>query len=79
MSLIKAAANFVVGYVLAIVTQILVFPWLSIETGLIHHLAMGLVFLVVSLAQSCVLHRVFERIGLRDNSHCELSMTSLSL
>ena len=34
MSLVEAATNVVVGYVLAIATQIAVFPWFGIETGL---------------------------------------------
>ena len=31
MSMVEAAANVVVGYVLAIATQIVVFPWFGIE------------------------------------------------
>ena len=38
MSMIEAATNVVVGYVLAIATQILVFPWFGIETGLAEHI-----------------------------------------
>lgn len=30
----KAVNQFVAGYALAIVTQIIVFPWFGIETGL---------------------------------------------
>ena len=39
-----------VGYVLAIATQIVVFPWFGIETGLAEHLTIGLAFVGVSLA-----------------------------
>ena len=38
MSMVEATANVVVGYVLAIATQIVVFPWFGIETGLAEHL-----------------------------------------
>ena len=49
MSMVEAAANVVVGYVLAIATQIIVFPWFGIETGLAEHLTIGLAFVGVSL------------------------------
>ena len=61
MSLIEAVANVVVGYVLAIATQIVVFPWFGIETGLAEHLTIGLAFAGVSLVRGYVLRRLFER------------------
>ena len=63
LSLIEAAANVVVGYVLAIVTQIVVFPWFGIETGLTEHLTIGMAFVLVSLARGYLLRRLFERIA----------------
>lgn len=65
MSLIEAAANVVVGYVLAIATQIVVFPWFGIETGLAEHLTIGLAFVGVSLARGYLLRRLFEAIRMR--------------
>ncbi|WP_136646626.1 hypothetical protein [Tabrizicola sp. YIM 78059] len=65
MSLVEAATNVVVGYVLAIATQIVVFPWFGIETGLAEHLTIGLAFVGVSLARSFALRRVFEAIRMR--------------
>jgi hypothetical protein len=62
MSLIESATNVVVGYVLAIATQFVVFPWFGIETGLAEHLAIGLAFVAVSLVRGYVLRRLFERI-----------------
>ena len=44
MSMVETATNVVVGYVLAIATQIVVFPWFGIETGLAEHLTIGLAF-----------------------------------
>jgi hypothetical protein len=61
MSLIEAVANVVVGYVLAIATQIVVFPWFGIETGLAEHLSIGLAFVAVSLVRGYLLRRLFER------------------
>jgi hypothetical protein len=63
MSLIEAATNVAVGYVLAIATQIVVFPWFGIETGLGEHLAIGFAFVGVSLARGYVLRRLFERLA----------------
>lgn len=65
MSLIETATNVVVGYVLAIATQIVVFPWFGIETGLTEHLTIGLAFVGVSLVRGYVLRRPFEAIHLR--------------
>jgi hypothetical protein len=62
MSLIEAAANVVVGYVLAIATQFVVFPWFGIEAAIGEHLAIGLVFLAVSLIRGYLLRRLFERL-----------------
>ena len=61
MSMVETAANVVVGYVLAIATQIIVFPWFGIETGLGEHLTIGLAFVGVSLARGYLLRRLFER------------------
>ena len=60
MSLLESVTNVVVGYVLAIITQILVFPLFGIVTDLSEHLAIGLAFVVVSLARGFVLRRIFE-------------------
>lgn len=60
MSLIEAITNVVVGYVLAIITQILVFPWFGITAQMEEHLAIGLAFLGVSLVRSYLLRRLFE-------------------
>lgn len=62
MSLVEAITNVVVGYVLAIATQIVVFPWFGIKTGLAEHLSIGLIFVGVSLARGYLLRRLFEGI-----------------
>ncbi len=65
MSLIEAATNVVVGYVLAIATQIVVFPWFGVETGLKEHMTIGLAFLGVSLARGYLLRRLFDALQAR--------------
>lgn len=65
-SLIEAATNTVVGYCLAVLTQIAVFPIFDIEVDLPAHLGIGFAFVVVSLARSYVLRRVFEWLRVRE-------------
>ncbi len=64
-SLIEAATNTVVGYVLAVVTQILVFPIYGIEAEFSAHLGIGVAFVFVSLARSYALRRLFEWVRTR--------------
>jgi len=68
MSLLEAATNVVVGYALAIATQIVVLPWFGIEMGLTEHLTIGLAFLGVSLVGGYLLRRMFERIRVASRS-----------
>ena len=50
----------VVGYGVAVLTQVVVFPLLGLETTLGQNLAIGAVFTVVSSARSYLLRRTFE-------------------
>ena len=61
LSFIEAATNVVVGYVLAIATQLVVFPLFGLEAALHEHMAIGTAFVAVSLARGYLLRRVFER------------------
>lgn len=61
MSLIEAATNVAVGYVLAVVTQLVVFPWFGLQASFTDNLALGLVFTAVSLIRGYALRRLFER------------------
>ncbi|OIQ06448.1 MAG: hypothetical protein AUK60_07725 [Rhodobacteraceae bacterium CG2_30_10_405] len=61
MSLIESVANVIVGYVLAVATQMVVFPWFRIEAGLTEHLTIGLAFVGMSLLRGYLLRRLFER------------------
>ena len=60
MSLVEATANVVVGYGVAVLTQLLVFPLFGLHTTLAQNLKMGAVFTVVSIARSFALRRMFE-------------------
>lgn len=60
MSLTESLANVVIGYGVACVTQIIVFPWFGLNVPLNSTLAIGGIFTVVSIARSYVLRRGFE-------------------
>jgi len=63
MSLVEAVTNVIVGYGVAVITQILIFPVFGLHATLAQNLKMGLVFTVVSIARGYALRRLFE--GLR--------------
>jgi len=65
MSLVEVIANVVVGYGVAVVTQMLVFPLFGLQMTLAQNLKLGLIFTVVSIARSFTLRRVFEAIRVR--------------
>jgi len=60
MSLIEAVTNVAVGYVLAVATQIIVFPCFGLRPSLGENLALGAVFVGISLLRSYALRRLFE-------------------
>jgi hypothetical protein len=61
MSLIEAIANVVLGYALAVITQIMVFPSFGLHPSLGENLALGGVFTTISLIRGYALRRLFER------------------
>ena len=65
MSLLEAIANVMVGYGVAVATQMLVFPLFGLQMTLVQNLKLGLVFTVVSIARSFTLRRVFEAVRVR--------------
>ncbi|MCE8540272.1 hypothetical protein KBY27_22635 [Ruegeria pomeroyi] len=67
MSLVEAMANVIVGYGVAVVTQILIFPIFGLHTTLAQNLSMGGIFTIVSIARSFALRRLFETIRLRSS------------
>ncbi len=66
MSLVEAIANVLVGYGVAVLTQILVFPIFGLKVSLSENLAIGLAFTAISLMRSYVLRRLFEAFRSRE-------------
>jgi len=62
MSLIEAVANVVVGYGVAVIAQILVFPVFGLQTTLIRNLKLDGIFTIISLARSFILRRLFDAV-----------------
>ncbi len=60
MSLAEAAANVVIGYGIAVATQVVVFPVFGIHIALADDFAIGCVFAAVSILRSYILRRLFE-------------------
>ena len=62
MSLIEAITNVAVGFLVALLTQLIVFPLFGLRVSLGNNLAIGGLFTVASVARSYALRRVFEAI-----------------
>ena len=65
MSLLEAATNVVVGYAVAVASQIMVFPWFGLHPSLGENLAIGALFTGTSLVRSYALRRLFEAVRYR--------------
>ena len=63
MSAAESITNVVVGYMIALGTQLVVFPLLSIDVSLRQNALISLLFTLVSLARSYLLRRAFNRIS----------------
>lgn len=51
-----------IGYVIAVTTQAIVFPWFGLDVPLSHNLLIGVIFTVVSIARSYGVRRLFEHL-----------------
>ena len=60
-SLIESITNVIVGYGVALGTQLAIFPWFGIHIPFKDNLSIGLFFTLVSIARSYVLRRIFTR------------------
>lgn len=64
-SLIETGANVLVGYLVALASQLLVFPLFGIHVPFSSNLAIGAWFTVISLVRSYVLRRWFNGLKFR--------------
>ena len=62
MSAVEAVISTVIGYAVAVATQMVVFPVFGLAVGVWKNLGIGLAFTVVSVVRSYLVRRLFERL-----------------
>lgn len=65
MSLAESLTNIAVGYALAVLTQIAVFPIFGLQASLGENLMIGALFTSISLCRSFALRRIFNALDAR--------------
>lgn len=66
-SLVETLVNVSVGYVIAILSQMVLFPMFGMEISLVDNLIMGGFFTVISIIRGYALRRAFNWISLRSS------------
>ena len=61
MSAVEAVVSTAIGYIVAVATQMVVFPIFGLRVGVIENLGIGLAFTAVSIVRSYLVRRLFER------------------
>jgi hypothetical protein len=61
-SLCESLLNVAIGYSIALLSQIIVFPWFGIHIAISTNAAIGGIFTVVSIARSFLVRRLFNRL-----------------
>ncbi len=75
MSLVESLANVLVGYVVAVVTQMAVFPLFGLAVTVTENLLIGLIFTVVSIVRSYALRRGFEALRVRQSARASSTIS----
>jgi hypothetical protein len=75
MSLVESLANVLVGYGVAVATQILVFPLFGLAVTITENLLIGLIFTVVSIVRSFALRRGFEALRVRQSARASSTIS----
>ena len=65
MSLVEAISNVMVGFAMAVATQLAIFPLFGIRVTLSANLAIGAVFTITSIVRGYALRRLFEHLRMR--------------
>ena len=61
MSLVEAVTNVIVGWLVALATQVVVFPVMGLQATVAQNLVLSATFASVSLLRSYLLRRLFTR------------------
>lgn len=60
-SFIESLTNIAVGYLVALVTQLLVFPLVGVKADLKQNVEIGLIFTIISIARSYTIRRLYNK------------------
>lgn len=63
LSFVEAVTNIVVGYGLAVLTQIIVFPMFDLHASVGENLLLAALFTCISLIRSFAIRRIFNTFG----------------
>lgn len=65
-SFIESLCNVAIGYGVALISQIIVFPWFGIQIKLRDNIAIGIIFTVISIVRSYMVRRLFNKLHHKD-------------
>ncbi len=75
MSMVESLANVLVGYVVAVVTQMAVFPLFGLAVTVTENLLIGLIFTAVSIVRNYALRRGFEALRVRQSARASSTIS----
>jgi hypothetical protein len=64
-SLIESCINVIIGYMVALCSQIVIFPLFNINVSIRDNLMIGLYFTIISIIRSYCIRRIFNKIGFK--------------
>ncbi|MDA0782403.1 MAG: hypothetical protein O2942_09100 [Proteobacteria bacterium] len=68
-SFIEVFTNTFIGYLIAVFTQMIVFPLFEIKVSVSENMLIAVIFTVVSIIRSYVLRRVFNHFTVKNNKN----------
>ena len=75
-SVIESVTNIVVGFFVAVIAQIVIFPWFGMHIDLGNSCLMAVPFSAISIARSYCLRRIFNRITVKSPKSFTVSATN---
>ena len=60
-SLLESVTNIIIGYSVALISQIIVFPLVGVEASLSQNIKIGFYFTVISLIRSYIIRRLYNK------------------
>ncbi len=62
MSLVESITQVAISYCVAIVTQIIIYPWYDIAVSFLDQMGIAAIFVIVSICRSYLIRRLFNRL-----------------